>query len=179
MPLLIARRMPRVSLRRKSAGLARSSDAITDLLCYAVHRKILTAAQVVIFVPTCFTWTRYCLALVNAQNKERREKGRREEGTTKKRRKKQKKRERRCRHWEIYAGLFVARSVIFLIPRLMCTPRALPRDGQIIFQRFNRPFFSTPRDYNTEQSIFAVLVFAIAATHVCISGNCLIKWLAC
>lgn len=43
------------------------ADAITDLLCYAVHRKILTAARVVIFVPTRFIQTRYCLAREHAK----------------------------------------------------------------------------------------------------------------
>lgn len=43
------------------------ADAITDLLRYAVHRKILTAVRVVIFVPTCFIQTRYCLAREHAK----------------------------------------------------------------------------------------------------------------
>lgn len=65
------------------------ADAITDLLCYAVRRKILTVARVVIFVPTCFIQTRYCLACEHAK-------------VNKIKLKKKKKMKTRCRHWKIY-----------------------------------------------------------------------------
>lgn len=50
------------------------ADAITNLLYYAVRRKILTAARVVIFVPTCFSRTRYCLARERAKWRKKKKK---------------------------------------------------------------------------------------------------------